>query len=330
MTNPAQRSQSIDIAKGLGIILVMLGHLKMPELLINLIYFFHMPLFIFLSGALAKEKTLLDEISGSIWMLSTVLFYGVVFIAVASLRNGSINVSHLQSLAAMRPDDMYSIPFFGVFWFLSALAVVRVISRALGRFWPCAAIPAFFLANYFNLKYPESISNLPLCIGPALLLLIFYRLGTYFMLIEQKINLRIFLFTIFFYMTLTLVVFEKYGIDRKLANYHQMVLPNPIIAIILGFFGILAAVGFSSGLSRTKLYGSPIAWIGKNSFHYFAWHLLAFYIAGRLSLYLEISQNFSLAFQFLGGLMFGSASAFLADRYSGKIPTTLRRVVLVR
>lgn len=40
----------IDIAKGIGIILVVLGHVTRNENLIRIIYSFHMPLFFFLSG----------------------------------------------------------------------------------------------------------------------------------------------------------------------------------------------------------------------------------------------------------------------------------------
>lgn len=40
----------IDVAKGIGIILVVLGHVTRNENLIRIIYSFHMPLFFFLGG----------------------------------------------------------------------------------------------------------------------------------------------------------------------------------------------------------------------------------------------------------------------------------------
>lgn len=40
----------VDIAKGIGIILVFLGHFNIPDTLRAEIYTFHMPLFFFLSG----------------------------------------------------------------------------------------------------------------------------------------------------------------------------------------------------------------------------------------------------------------------------------------
>lgn len=45
------RFVNIDIAKGIGIILVCLGHMPtLPSCIIKFVYFFHMPLFFFISG----------------------------------------------------------------------------------------------------------------------------------------------------------------------------------------------------------------------------------------------------------------------------------------
>ena len=58
-----ERFRAVDLAKGIGIILVVLGHsLKQTEadakwirVLVCLIYSFHMPLFFMLSGFLARK-----------------------------------------------------------------------------------------------------------------------------------------------------------------------------------------------------------------------------------------------------------------------------------
>ena len=44
------RNEAIDIAKGIGIILMVMGHSGCPKMLFNFIYLFHMPLFFFCSG----------------------------------------------------------------------------------------------------------------------------------------------------------------------------------------------------------------------------------------------------------------------------------------
>ena len=40
-----KRLQWIDVAKGIGIILMVLGHTSIPQMLSNFIWAFHMPLF---------------------------------------------------------------------------------------------------------------------------------------------------------------------------------------------------------------------------------------------------------------------------------------------
>lgn len=54
------RIQWIDMAKGYGIVLVLLGHLHVNEMMVW-IYSFHMPLFFFLSGYLFSVKSSFRE-----------------------------------------------------------------------------------------------------------------------------------------------------------------------------------------------------------------------------------------------------------------------------
>lgn len=49
-------NQTLSIAKGIGIILMVVGHSGCPDVLNRFIYLFHMPLFFFVSGYLFKDK----------------------------------------------------------------------------------------------------------------------------------------------------------------------------------------------------------------------------------------------------------------------------------
>ncbi|MCD4694754.1 MAG: acyltransferase family protein, partial [Bacteroidales bacterium] len=51
-----QRFEWIDIAKGIGILLVVYGHCQPPPLIEKFVYAFHMPLFFFISGFLFRHK----------------------------------------------------------------------------------------------------------------------------------------------------------------------------------------------------------------------------------------------------------------------------------
>lgn len=51
------RKRWIDIAKGIGIILMVIGHADAPRLLKNWIYGFHMPLFFIIAGYTLGMRT---------------------------------------------------------------------------------------------------------------------------------------------------------------------------------------------------------------------------------------------------------------------------------
>ena len=52
-----KRLEWIDLAKGIGIILMIIGHMpSIPSAVHNWIFSFHMPLFFFLSGYMFKKK----------------------------------------------------------------------------------------------------------------------------------------------------------------------------------------------------------------------------------------------------------------------------------
>lgn len=56
----AQRNAVISICKGLAIILMVIGHAEGPELLLNFLYTFHMPLFFIAAGYFFSQKALDD------------------------------------------------------------------------------------------------------------------------------------------------------------------------------------------------------------------------------------------------------------------------------
>ena len=56
----ATRNTVLSICKGIGIILMVVGHAEAPELITNFIYTFHMPLFFIAAGYFFTEKSLSD------------------------------------------------------------------------------------------------------------------------------------------------------------------------------------------------------------------------------------------------------------------------------
>ena len=60
------RDKSLDIAKAICIILMVVGHSGCPTYLHDFIYMFHMPCFFFVSGWLLNDKYITDLKNGLI------------------------------------------------------------------------------------------------------------------------------------------------------------------------------------------------------------------------------------------------------------------------
>ena len=64
-----KRVQYIDIARGIAIILMVVGHVLDRGWKRNVIFSFHMPLFIIISGMFYKEKSLRETVKNIIFKL---------------------------------------------------------------------------------------------------------------------------------------------------------------------------------------------------------------------------------------------------------------------
>jgi len=143
------RTRWVDIAKGIGIILVVYGHvlrglheanLEMSEKFFEvsdaLVYGFHMPLFFFLSGMFVAKWAKRDWPTATLQKTRSLLYpyliwsllQGVIMISLASLTNNtedSLTYANLGYHIAIEP--------FGQFWFLYALFFIFMLYYALRR-----------------------------------------------------------------------------------------------------------------------------------------------------------------------------------------------------
>ena len=89
----------VDIAKGIGIILVFLGHFNIPDTLRAEIYTFHIPLFFFLSGVVFNDHKPINRFLGDeakrmiVPYYCWAFFYFVLFkLLVQIVRGQSVNI----------------------------------------------------------------------------------------------------------------------------------------------------------------------------------------------------------------------------------------------
>lgn len=139
------RDKTLDIAKGIGILLVVIGHMPINIDLYNTIYTFHVPLFFFISGVLYTVKPGVTT-KGYIYKtarktLFPVISLAVIFIPLLNLFNlvvGGGKLSHLL-------PTYYDVPL----WYLYSYFEILLI---------------LFICNKIKLKIMRNITIVTLCI----------------------------------------------------------------------------------------------------------------------------------------------------------------------
>ncbi|CUN34186.1 acyltransferase family protein [Collinsella aerofaciens] len=136
----SKRLDWIDIAKGIAIILVIVGHtVPNPSPLRHAIFSFHMPVFFILAGYTFRPKPWCELLSGSVsrllvpyvvlalaWQVPTFLMSG------APLTSGAL-VAGLKTLVFASGVDVpgLGVAAVGMAWFLAALFASRLLFNAL-------------------------------------------------------------------------------------------------------------------------------------------------------------------------------------------------------
>lgn len=117
-----KRLKEIDIAKGIGIILTIIGHRTSGNIQ-SFIYTFHMPLFFILSGFFLDSKKDNNKLLSSYIMYSFIFLFLRVFFF-------EIDESLIYIILG---KCIQTISFFGihVLWFLSSLWLSKIILQKL-------------------------------------------------------------------------------------------------------------------------------------------------------------------------------------------------------
>jgi fucose 4-O-acetylase-like acetyltransferase len=148
VANPrdTRRDESLDIAKGFGILLVVLGHcldgliasgffpiaLLWPTLLVFFIYLFHMPLFFVVSGHLAsgKHRPVKATLAKLLPTIVYPYFLWSILEGLALIYLGKYTTSHVPISVLYKILWIPIIPY----WFLYALFLCHVGYLAIRKF----------------------------------------------------------------------------------------------------------------------------------------------------------------------------------------------------
>lgn len=189
-----QRIDWIDTAKGLCMILVIVGHtLPYGNLMRNFIFSFHMPAFFFLTGYTARRpdtwqgfarRVRKDFVALIVPVLGVVQVFNVLLNFFLSDDRSLTNLWDIARYNAItlfwasgNPAD--GIPSCGMPWFLFALFWGKLIWELLGLLFPKGDFAISFIVMLFG-AYIGQVQYLPQCLDVAMVVVMYLTLGQLF------------------------------------------------------------------------------------------------------------------------------------------------------
>lgn len=275
-----ERKNYLDIAKGIGIILVVWAHANGPgSRYINL---FHMPMFFFISGLLFNEKDTCEQyiIKKFKTLYIPFLFWNIVIYLIeytlkVNLENKEFQLNAYLNVVFQIEAGVNKSTFLGATWFLAALFWVSVLYKCLYGFLRrhlfYAAILMTVICSIFtiialNITIPYFISRTVICS-------LFYSLGVSCKnLMEQilsaswKYYFAIALFAAFFLMN-----------KDNTANMGQNIYANKLYFLLGAFIVSISIIILCYGIEE-KLWeiGKWVLVFGVNSMEIVIWQFVAF------------------------------------------------------
>lgn len=284
----------IDAAKGLGMLLVILGHcVYQGGFLHNYIFSFHMPLFFILSGICYKAvsvKTVIVKKTKSL-ILPYIWFslLGLALTLIIPEWRGELTIKGLLTDIYLCSPSYVNVSSI---WFLVCLFVVTVVFSAINkdrktkRQWvwvTLLAIGGFIFAYFSNSLDILPCNRLPFNIDTALVSILFFAIGYYFksriMNTASKCDNLSKLSLFIIVAALVTVLCTLYN---GRVNLHGLIYKNVAVYIIGSLAGSALTVLVALGLSHFCPIKRFLEWVGKNSLLFIGFQsiLIRLYITG--------------------------------------------------
>ena len=288
-----QKYDNVSICKALAIILMVLGHTGFSHSGNAIIYMFHMPLFVFMSGYCFKEKYINEPKAYLIGRIKRLyipfVIWSLIFLALHNLfyhwnlyndtfgYNGS--TSHLYSLSDFFRHTAQIILFHGSeqllggFWFIKALfwgsTIAYILLKLLKKAGRCILISlvATFLIIHFNFHIPY------LLIGkPEIYCSFFFLCGKYYKEKEFKFENNPIVILL---LAATVLAGSKWWPASLTDVTDATLLPYSISALA----GTLFCLGISHYITTIKQFRAInrfLLFIGNNTLDILALHFISF------------------------------------------------------
>ena len=260
---PSNRIVWIDWCKGIGILLVLLGHTMRTDLSLVYIYGFHMPLFFFLSGLVCNEKkyswnTFLRSRFNTL-VIPYIVFYVLTWLYWLFVERSfrPISLEWWRPLLGMAYGAQWHglMDHNGILWFLPCLFMTEVLFFAVSRIdekWIQSIVVAVLAGAGLMIK-----TNLPWCFNIAMVTLQFFWIGNLSRgwLIEKEMTEKVSWQGLF----LSLVLIFVYLLLSPVWNNHINIATcgygNVLGFEILAFIGIAGLVVLCKSLITNRIGG---------------------------------------------------------------------------
>ncbi len=293
------RNQSVTIAKGLAIILMVMGHARCPEYINNILSLMRMPLFFIMSGYCFKEKYLdqpkdffnkrmkgiyLPYIKWSLFFLliHNICFHLNIYNDIYGFKDKTsklyeINdfLSHgVQILTKMGGHEQ----LLGGYWFLKSLFFGSFIFYFARKYIPNIKIGIILLLlltislSFFQIKIPY------FAIGARETFAAFFMMfGHYYKTENFKIEYN----NYFNIVVLIFVIFGSFLWRASLTSFtYLQVVPYACSAIVGTLF--IFNIGHILEKKVDSLISRFLIFVGNHTFNVLTWHFISFKIVSLL------------------------------------------------
>ena len=271
----SQRDTAIDIAKAIGILLMILGHCKgLPYIARNFIFSFHMPLFFIFSGYFYKPKNLKDVVASGNKHLVKPYLITAVFSILLCLTASNWDLAKEKIIGAIMSNGGganamigANLPFIGPIWFLLALYWCKIFYTYLKQKTDKSLLFSFIIST-IALVTGKYIVNLPFGILTGFCGMVFYSMGDYWRHhMKEPIKTPCLIIGLMVWMGCI------WKAHLELFSFDCSLYPVSMFAAFIGTY-------FTYVLSKNiPSFLNPILiWIGQNTLLILCYHTLYFFI----------------------------------------------------
>lgn len=303
-----QNDDVISILKGIGIVLVVIGHSSPPSFILNFIYLFHVSLFFISSGYFFNSKSTDDKI-GYIWKKIKGLYfpfvkYSIIFLLFHNLfynlhiYNNVYGFNGTVSKLYGINDFVYNLKMIclhfsepemllGALWFLESLFISSVffliifwVTKLISKKYSEILLPILVLVLYvlgfvvhnYNLKLPFGVNREFILVS---LIYLGYAFRKYFG--HRSINIYMSILSVVF----LLVVVQFYSISIVIFEFS-----SPYLFLFISMAGFYLVLTLSKYFNGIPFLKSSLVKVGNNTMAIFVFHFLSFKIISLIQIWI--------------------------------------------